>query len=373
MAYLLEMNFPDIGQRFWASAPGIRWNGVQWDAKLIDLPQLRLRLDSLEQDRASLSVHNLEDDVIEIIETDKWRGAWGILRVYFYEGDFVKEVFRGIMASPRLNVSKITFELVSPFDPAVKSLPTQAVQQRCRVTQFGGPYGSLCPYGRPSGETGRVIGQPAADFPSVSSSQTTISVPDASRILIGDSIRLDSEIITVTQISGNTLTVSRGQFDTTPSAHSPQPGYFFTCPRSKDACIRRGMFPDSNEHKWTISSIDSSAKRVTLQENPAWDTNRWVVSVESSSNLSAVGYPVIIWLSNGEQFTSRVVSNDAQSLTLQAVPDPALAVGRPLAIAIYYFAGFPFLEAADLSRVLIGTLGGDVSDPVPEQGVIPLV
>ena len=66
------------------------------------------------------------------------------------------------------------------------------------------------------------------DSGGISSSDTTLIIDDASNLFVGSILKLKEEIVTVTGISSNTLTISRGDYNTTAIAHSDDDEIFTT-------------------------------------------------------------------------------------------------------------------------------------------------
>lgn len=137
-AYLLELRLKDGTILRFANKPGIGYKNQSWTPSITRVGSIRFRGDSFEQDRAEISIQNVDREIARIIETDQWRGAIGSLYQYFYAGDFAKLIFLGFMAAPSMTLSAASFLLVSPFDPAVRSLPAQLISRECRATFAAG-------------------------------------------------------------------------------------------------------------------------------------------------------------------------------------------------------------------------------------------
>lgn len=103
-------------------------------------------------------------------------------------------------------------------------------------TTFGGTadnadplLGVLANNGGPTQTVALLVGSPAigSAFPLASLSAavtdtgaTTFTVSDATSLAVGQSLRVDDEVVLVTAISGTTITVDRGQLNTTAATHS---------------------------------------------------------------------------------------------------------------------------------------------------------
>lgn len=374
-AYLLELRLKDGSMLRFANKPGIRYKNQSWVPNIMQVGAIRFRGDSFEQDRAEITLQNVDLEIARLIETDQWRGAIGYLYQYFHAGDFAKPIFFGFMAAPSLTTSAASFLLVSPFDPAVRSLPAQVVSRECRAT-FAAPfvYGlrPLCPYGQISPETGRRIGHPLAQLSAnMTADQTTMPVFTVDRLTPGDYVKIDHEIVFVESVAVNPITVqiARGQAGTIATSH--QAGAFVfahTCQLTIEACRKRGMFNETNEHRFTIVAVTpmGDQTKITVTPNPNWTTDRWVS--HTMSNVGPVGYPVVILdASDNIVWRSRVLSNDDNSVTVPTSDvNSYVAPGKTIAIEQSYFAGFPNLDKADLAIRLPGTLGA------PEEPVEPI-
>ena len=66
------------------------------------------------------------------------------------------------------------------------------------------------------------------DTGGINSTDNTVTITDASNLFIGSVIRLGSEIITVTNVSSNTLSVARGEYSTNAASHDNATEVFTT-------------------------------------------------------------------------------------------------------------------------------------------------
>ena len=66
------------------------------------------------------------------------------------------------------------------------------------------------------------------DSGGINSTDTTLIIDDASGLFVGSILKLKEEIVTVTNISSNTLTIVRGQYNTTAISHSDDDRIFTT-------------------------------------------------------------------------------------------------------------------------------------------------
>ena len=71
-------------------------------------------------------------------------------------------------------------------------------------------------------------------------SNTTATIADASFVAVGMTLRIDSEIVTITGITGTTLTLARGQFGTTAASHSTSANAYL-------AVDQRGVIRTTND------------------------------------------------------------------------------------------------------------------------------
>jgi len=66
------------------------------------------------------------------------------------------------------------------------------------------------------------------DTGGISASDVTVTITDASNLFAGSVLKLKEEIVTVTSISSNTLTIIRGEYNTTAIAHDDQDDVYTT-------------------------------------------------------------------------------------------------------------------------------------------------
>jgi len=366
------------------------------------LPEIRYTLGTVEQDALRIVVQNYDRTVAQVFDEEYWRGAIGVVYYYFDIPDYKLPVFYGEIEANSLTDESLEFTIAKPLHSSQRSFPRNVIQRTCpRV--FGGPYGSGCPYGQTSPRTGRRIGKLAGVLNGgVNSSTTTWTLDAGHTVQAGDEIKADNEIVFVSDVSGNDLTVTRGFKSTTAASHSDDAEILHTrCSKTIPDCKRFGMFLEDNEFRYDIASVNTGARQVTVNHDggaaeSSWPTNYWLIGPERmgwsdsasppdpefdeweasrSPNMPVLGYTVAI-LSGADidiastikhEFrvasnTGNVVTLTNDDLSLTSLPSTVTASDF-LAIQIMYFAGCPNLDADDFFLTLPGTLGGSTSDP----------
>lgn len=246
------------GVKYWGERGGSLF-GNTYEARLLNASQLSFSVGDSEElllkyanvDGAITTLDRAESFVgakVEIIEyldgiADgyvKWTG-WAD---EFKEITPEYAILPAFSGSPttRIEVPRRTIELQCPWEFANTTNYVDG-------TDFEG---SECPYQRVS-----TIGFTTTTNASIDGSTNPVTfainaLPASQVLKVSDLIKIDSEVLLVTGVSGLDTTCARAQKSTTMAAHSSGATVkFYNCQFSVDACKRRGMFGNNTSDQYS--------------------------------------------------------------------------------------------------------------------------
>ena len=246
----------------------------------------------------------------------------------------VLPVFSG-SPTTRVEVPRRTIELQCPWEFAIYPDRPAASQTWVDGTDFEG---SECPYQRVSTIGFTTTTNASIDATTDPVTFAIIALPDSQVLKISDLIKIDSEVMLVTGVSGLNTTCARAQKSTTKASHlSGATLKFYNCQFSVDACKRRGMFGNNTSDQYSSGGtknrnyfggfpLITGQIHGKFRQSTGEKARR--LTVAFSGNESGYGAPLASYYGNVRVVEPRLIVARAEGdflLTLWAVSEGVLA------------------------------------------------
>jgi len=196
-------------------------------------------------------------------------------------------------------------------------------------------------------------------------SETGVDVDDGSEFVTGDFIRVDSEVMEITSVSSNTLTVVRGSRDSTAAAHNDNTQVYF------DGLIE---IDDDSLTSATITHSDTGAATPTVEETNTLELKmpqiEGKISYIKVTVRGRVEYSITVNAGSGTQtltyrITNTSLGTDDDLISGSQVADGSGDTGYTEGSSSDFYAEYESNSGIDIVKIEVGTrITGDVATDV---------